>query len=64
MVCGGGGGEGAQVCAPTIQTFVCKISRFCGAIFSPTLDVIPLNSVSYRTPGVSMDVRLLLFNKS
>ena len=59
----GGGGRGRKFVPPTIQTFVCKISRFCGAIPSPTLEVIPLNSVSYRIPGVSMDVRLLLYNK-
>ena len=41
------GGRGRKFVPPTIQTYVCKIWRFCGAISSPTLDVIPLNSVSY-----------------
>ena len=48
---------------------ICRIERLCGAMPSLSLDVSPLNLVSHLTlmpsfPAVSMDIRLLLLNKS
>ena len=51
------------------HTNVCKIERLCGAMPSLSLDVSPLNLVSHlilmpSLPAASMDIRLLLLNKS